>query len=259
MSQIKTGDRVRIFQKVGSRIWAGRHGGMSSLLGHEGVVIDRYVQCGQEYAQVQTESDKARGFLGFTYETFCLTKVDPPINTKGDTVSKRIKSIKVVTVDDFDPDLSWLGKFTDRWETGAIDRQRFGDWEPREMRFFVQGNHWPHNPKNWEHVSDEEKAEVIAEYRTLKRADWCYALEDMRRLENFGKTWVTIGIRAKAQIVVRDTILNIGTAGLWGIESDSDDDYKTEIEIEELSNLKEILRELGFTDEMIDAVEVEWM
>lgn len=174
-------------------------------------------------------------------------------------MSKRIKSIKVVAVDDFDSDLSWLGKFTDRWETGAIDRKQFGDWEPHEMQYFVPGNRWPHNPKNWERVSDEEKAEVIAEYRTLKRADWCYALEDMRRLENFGKTWVTIGIRAEARIIVLGTSMPVGTAGLWGIESDSDEDYKNQIAAEELCELSLILKELGFTDEEIEAVEVDWM
>lgn len=171
----------------------------------------------------------------------------------------KIESIKIVHEYDDNPDLSWLGKFSDKWAPGAIDRKRFGNWEPREMRYFIPCNHWPHNPKNWDHVSEEDLKNVIAKHRTLKKADWTYALEDMRRLETFGDRWVTIGIYAKAMIVIRNVYQTIQSGVLWGIESDSDESYIDSIEVEVLADLIAILAELGFTQEEIDQVEVkEW-
>jgi len=172
---------------------------------------------------------------------------------------KQIKSIKIVHEYDDDPDLSWLGKFSNEWSQGAIDRKRFGDWDPSEMRYFIPCNHWPHNPKNWAHVSAEDLKNVIAKHRTLKKADWTYALEDMRRLESFGDRWVTIGIYAKARIVIGNVLQTIRSGGLWGIESDSDESYIESIEVEELADLITILAELGFAQEEMDEVEVvEW-
>jgi len=172
---------------------------------------------------------------------------------------KQIKSIKIVHEYDDDPDLSWLGKFSNEWSQGAIDRKRFGDWDPSEMRYFVPCNHWPHNPENWAHVPEDDLKDIIAKHRTLKKADWTYAIKDMHRQESYGSRWITIGIYAKADIVTRNVHQTIRSGGLWGIESDSSQCDIKSIEKMELNELRKILEELGFAQEEIGKVEVkEW-
>ena len=62
-----------------------------------------------------------------------------------------------------------------------------------------------------------------------------------------------IGIRAEAEIVIDSVIQRISSGGLWGTESDSDESYLKEIEQEELSALRSILHELGFSKRAIAA------
>ncbi|MGO8717740.1 MAG: hypothetical protein ACLQMO_00810, partial [Acidobacteriaceae bacterium] len=49
-----------------------------------------------------------------------------------------------------------------------------------------------------------------------------------------------IGIQAEAEIVVAGVCQTITSGGLWGIESDSTTDYLSEIEKEEIEQLREI-------------------
>ena len=53
-----------------------------------------------------------------------------------------------------------------------------------------------------------------------------------------------IGIRAEAEIVVNGVCQIITSGGLWGIESDSDRQYLSEVEQEEVDQLKAILGSL---------------
>ena len=57
-----------------------------------------------------------------------------------------------------------------------------------------------------------------------------------------------IGISAEAEIVVNGVCQTITSGGLWGIESDSDQQYLSEVEQEEVDQLKAILQSLGFSD-----------
>jgi len=57
-----------------------------------------------------------------------------------------------------------------------------------------------------------------------------------------------IGISAEAEIVVDGVSQTITSGGLWGIESDSDGQYLSEVEQEEVDQLKAILQSLGFSD-----------
>jgi len=61
-----------------------------------------------------------------------------------------------------------------------------------------------------------------------------------------------IGIRAEAEIVVNGVCQTITSGGLWGIESDSDRSYFSEVEQEEIEQLKLILESLGFSTATID-------
>lgn len=175
---------------------------------------------------------------------------------------KSILKIKVVKEVDTDGDISWLGRYESSWEPGAIDRRRFDPtYGSGNLVYFVPANHWPHNPARWKNVQEEDRARVIDEYRTLKRADWTYAVRDMIRLGEFGTVWEFVGLYASAEILVCGVIQYISSGGLWGIESDSGKEYFEEVAEEEVSDLKTILIELGFPEnevsEAIGAVAVE--
>jgi hypothetical protein len=62
-----------------------------------------------------------------------------------------------------------------------------------------------------------------------------------------------IGIRADASIVVAGVCQTVSSGGLWGIESDSDESYLKEIEQEELSQMRDILHDMGFSKRAIAA------
>ncbi len=60
-----------------------------------------------------------------------------------------------------------------------------------------------------------------------------------------------IGIRAKAVYSVRGVLQTVYSGGLYGIESDSGNDYLKEVAQEELKEVGAILMELGFTADEI--------
>ena len=55
-----------------------------------------------------------------------------------------------------------------------------------------------------------------------------------------------IGIRAKADIVVNETIQTITSGGLWGVESDSNQEHLDDIAKEEIDEVRDILKALRF-------------
>jgi len=100
-------------------------------------------------------------------------------------------------------------------------------------------------------------------WETIKR----YMDEDTKRLREHGVTWWMYGIRASAEIVVCPPEWNgtgvcetIRSGALWGIESDSEVSYMHGVGEEELSQLGDILRALGFSAEDVQAAiaKAEW-
>lgn len=137
-----------------------------------------------------------------------------------------ISKIRVKSDSDPDPDLSWIGKYSDVWEKHAIDRFEDRHHDNREYRYFH-----PANPE--------------------------YAKEEYQRMEaiNEGQIWF-IGIWVEADILIKGQIQVITSGGLWGIESDSDQKYIDEVVQDELSNLTDQLKELGFSEgEIQDAID----
>lgn len=92
-----------------------------------------------------------------------------------------------------------------------------------------------------------------------------YIEEDHRRLKDYGRTWWMEGIYAVAEIAIpRNTVppcrllVPVQSGGLWGIESDSDDEHKRSVAREELAQLRDVLAALnvdltGF-DQLAEAV-----
>jgi hypothetical protein len=74
----------------------------------------------------------------------------------------------------------------------------------------------------------------------INRGDWCH-----------------LGIRAEAEILIpsgdASVAQEITSGGLWAIESDSDASYLAEIEREQVSELREQLRAVGFSTRAISA------
>jgi len=76
---------------------------------------------------------------------------------------------------------------------------------------------------------------------------------DGKRLKEYDNgEFCFIGIEVETEILTSHDkgktflINHISSGGLWGIESDSEDDYFKEVVAEEMSELKKILQSMGF-------------
>lgn len=65
------------------------------------------------------------------------------------------------------------------------------------------------------------------------------------RKKSYGDEWWMIGIRASAQVAIGGVPYTITSTGLWGIESDSEEDQLVQIGEEEIRELHGILEEMG--------------
>jgi hypothetical protein len=173
----------------------------------------------------------------------------------------KILEVFVEPLDDPTAQSDYLGSYVDVWSEGCIDRQAMGDWNRNEYRYWKPGpNHFPHRPESWSHVTADEisgaferlPAKIKArrhEFPTVPALlDHFYVLEDYRRCEALNNgDWNYIGIIAKAKVVgMGGVVQTLRSGGLWGIESDSDEDYIRQVEDEELKSLAEILKGFGF-------------
>jgi hypothetical protein len=140
---------------------------------------------------------------------------------------------------DIDPDLSYLGKYSNEYEKWAISRIVEHDWSKGEYEYFI-----PTNPPQ-------------RLYREERVREWKNCMEAYKRMEsiNAGKICM-LGIRAEAEITIQGIIQTIRSGGLWGIESDSDQQYFDQVHSEQLTELAEILQDMGFKrDEILKASE----
>lgn len=157
--------------------------------------------------------------------------------------TKKILSVKVKRMMDDDPDTSFLGEYTDDLEDWNIDRcsekyicemdddERIPE-RGREYRFFKP------------YAGGEKQG--TEEYKE-------YGLQDFKRMESINRGDICfMGVRAEARVqLAGDLVQTITSGGLWGIESDSGPKYFKEVEDEQLSELRDELRAIGFTDAKI--------
>ena len=79
-----------------------------------------------------------------------------------------------------------------------------------------------------------------------------YTKQDYARTESLhAGNWGFIGIEARAEIVIGGVCQRVTSGGLWGIESDSGDDYLKEEETNQLAELRTVLYEMGFSKRAI--------
>lgn len=151
--------------------------------------------------------------------------------TGPETPSVNLESIEVVTEVEEYPDLSHLGEFSDTPgpDDRTIDRRERGTQGRGELRYFVAA----HSP---EETGNPESVE-----------------QDWERMEAYGTTWHHIGVRAVAKVHVARTTQTIESSGLWGIASDSDEEYLNRVAQNELTELRQVLG--GFGVELPETVE----
>lgn len=124
------------------------------------------------------------------------------------------------------PDVSWIGKYTDQWEEGAIDRQKRGDVKDTgEYRYFVSCNSAVFDKASWRHVKGKERQDLIKKHGSLEKLTRKYALQDYRRMEAMNNDeW---------HMRTLEVTVSIGevsaTSHLGGIESDCGEKYEKEV------------------------------
>ena len=165
--------------------------------------------------------------------------------TKTWQVAAHGKTFTVGLYEDPDSDQSdTLGTWTEKPEN-AFDRRTGellnengvvvfspGSCTPRKIRstccyFFKPAQHVPHNPSNWDGCVEDQKVAAITQYGSLEQADYNYAYQDWQRAEALLRCdWNYVGIVVSA--VVHDSF-DTPHESLWGIESDSGQEYFDEV------------------------------
>ena len=163
-----------------------------------------------------------------------------------DNVTKkgRILSISIHHRPDTDPDLSWIGEYVDDSSPGDIIA--VGEHEGMFIDDLPEDAALPERGRNFRYFRPGiSGSEPIPDDDTYKK----YALQDYERMRKYNNQyWYMMGIMATAQYVLPDSnvVQEMHSGGLWGIESDSGDDYISEVENEELYTLRDQLAKIGF-------------
>ena len=135
----------------------------------------------------------------------------------------KIESIKIKHTIETQPDLSYLGKYSNNPAEVHIDRKERGNQGCGEYRYFNLG------------YGDPE-----------------YIEQDYKRAESYNRQeWYVFGVMAVAivsysteTVPASNRLETLTSGGLWGIESDSEDYIET-VENEQLDDLREHLAHFG--------------
>ncbi len=162
-------------------------------------------------------------------------------------VSENLLEIKIIPLITHKPMKRML--MVKRAKVVKIEVKRIVDENP-DLSFLetTPEYHYGIDGSNWEHVSEEDRQKVIAQYGSIGDTCMAYAMRDKERLDAYNRgVWEMIGIMAVAtiHIPVHDgtaKIQTIDSGGLFGIESDSDDSYIQDIGREQIVEVKNYLR-----------------
>jgi hypothetical protein len=200
-----------------------------------------------------------------------------------DTVTdgKEIRRVIMHRVGDSDPDLSYLGEYSNQagphaiatfgpeqgdeaicYECAEAILYHDGEWHHGTFRTIEDEDDFDHTPEPDDNYHGG-RAHQAGKYRYFNPSNRGEGLSDdeaatcryadFQRMESYNEgQWSMVGVYAQASIVVAGIIQTVQSGGLWGIESDSDESYFAEIEKEELSELVTVLEELGFERTAID-------
>jgi len=136
---------------------------------------------------------------------------------------EKIKNIDIdgYTVDiyheydgDGDADTSFLGEFSDKWETGAFDRRKTGDYERGQFQYFIPS-------PGCETYAEAKKRGKKNLTEWVHQAKYAHV-----RVEKIARGDISyIGVIAKA---FKNGVL-LGEGSLWGVESDSGSKYLDDV------------------------------
>ena len=173
---------------------------------------------------------------------------------------KKIESIKKVHTVDDNPITSFLGEYTKIGRPGVIIRQYDEYYEkiPTEMERDTDGTFLCKKAPEISNRGNEYPAfkPYAGGEKVGTKNYYKYGMQDYRRMEALNNgDFSFLGISAEARVLTstdgQNWLINtLSSGGLWGIESDAGS-YITEVEDEELENLKVVLKEYGFSDEEI--------
>lgn len=145
----------------------------------------------------------------------------------------KILNVRIELKTDDCPDLSLIGTYSNQPgdKDKTIDRKERGDQNRNEFQYFIA------TMSGDDTGNPDSVAQDYARMEAYSNGEWCM-----------------IGIIAKAEVQTarNSTIQTIRSGGLWGIESDSDDDYFKEVADEQLSELRMELEAIGFSTAQID-------
>jgi hypothetical protein len=66
-----------------------------------------------------------------------------------------------------------------------------------------------------------------------------------------------VGVRAEADVLVEDTVQTLTSGGLWGVESDSGEEYLVGVAVEEYEQLRRVLKTVGVPTAQLPAADAE--
>ena len=146
---------------------------------------------------------------------------------------KKIRAIRIKKILEESPDLSDLGTFSK--EKGKFAIEHKGD--RGTLPYFNADNveNMKQAKQNYERMMQFETG-LVCQYEIKAEAEILTSSDK-------GQTWL---------------INAVSSGGVWGIESDSDKEYFKEIADGELEELKDVLRELGFSQVECDQGEIDW-
>lgn len=194
---------------------------------------------------------------------------------------KRITEVSIVTICETQPDLSWIGKYTDVPSDWVIVREE-GKYlfdlnekaKQAAYEYYVKeckdADEMPESIDNWSDgnwyydlPSKSRECRFFKPYAGGEKEgseDYqTYGLQDFRRMESYERqNWCMTGVKAVAKIQTRananeDWLCNeVSSGGLWGIESDCDAADKKEVADGQLAELRNALKAFGFNNRQID-------
>lgn len=157
----------------------------------------------------------------------------------------QIVSISIYQEVDQTPDVSYIGKCNDD-ESELRNIIRFGKHRGKTIGELKEGDELPKKCREYRFFLPAMTGEETGNPDSPK--------QDFERMESFNAyKWHLLGIRAKAVIMnpATSVIQTISSPGIYGVESDSGDEYINYINNEEIENLCIELRGLNFSRRQI--------
>lgn len=124
----------------------------------------------------------------------------------------------------------------------------FGDPE------YLERSAADHFGDGWSHVSEADKARVVEQFGSIEAACREYAREDAQRIRDFrAGDWWFESCRAVAEVRYElydgsFRIERLSSGGVYGIESDCGEEYRQEVESQEMADLQAHLARFGVVD-----------